>query len=121
MSPSSRSATSPVTSSGARRSWPSAAPPDASQRGPAASTPGSAQQKRNDTGAGAGPEHAGERADDEALGRAGVCAVLRGPQLGVASQPLEGEHDREALGPAGDQRGEDRDPFERADPGPAAQ
>ena len=74
----------------------------------------------DDAGAGGGPQHAGEGADDEPLGGAGATPSSAA-QLRVAAQALDGQHDRQPLGPAGDQGGEDRGALQRPDPGAAAE
>ena len=62
-----------------------------------------------------GPQQAGQGADDERLRRVGLA------QLGVAADALDGQDQRDALGPAGQQRRGHRRPLEEADPGAAAQ
>ena len=91
---------------GSPRSWRSSARP-------------SAGAICHDAGAGGGPEHAGEGADDEPLGGPVRALVVR--RSGKRPTPLSAEHDRDALGEAGREPGEDRQPLERADPGAAAQ
>src|SRR5690349_18001232 len=74
-------------------------PPDPREIGP-----GSGGQD-GEAGAGGGPQDAGEGADDEPLGGSGVLLVA---QLGVATEALDREHDRQPGTPARDQGGEDR-------------
>src|SRR3712207_6331804 len=71
----------------------------------------SGAEEDRDPDARGGPEGAGQRAQDEALGRG-----RRLPQLVVAAEPLDGEDDGQALRPVGEQRPRDRGPLEHTDP-----
>lgn len=75
----------------------------------------SGQQRPADTGGGHGPQHAGEGADDELLRR------VRFAQFGVAGEALHREDDRDALGPAGEDRNGDCGPFQETDDPAAAE
>src|SRR4051794_2170631 len=77
-------------------------------------SPSAAEQER-DPDARAGPERAGEGAEDEPLGG------RRGPRLGRAPPPLTREAQEPPARRAGQQRGGDAPPSQTADPRPPTQ
>src|SRR4029453_9626823 len=64
------------------------------------------------------PQHADEGADDEPLGRRGTLAAA---ELGIATEALDREGQRDTRRYADHERPEDREAFEGADPGAAAE